>query len=109
MYRGGRGFEPRQARHFPSLDIETMYFVYILQSLKNGSYYIGYSNDVDRRLAEHNRGKAKATRYEVPFKLVYTETFTTSIEAKKREYFLKRQKSRKYIVGLILNSPPLAR
>ena len=80
---------------------ETMYYVYILQSQKNGSYYIGYSKDVDRRLAEHNRGKAKATRYEIPFKLVYTESFTTSIEAKRREHYLKKQKSRKYIADLI--------
>ena len=32
------------------------YFVYILQSHVDGSFYVGYSNDVDRRLAEHNAG-----------------------------------------------------
>lgn len=78
-----------------------MFWVYILESLKNGSYYVGYSEDVDGRLLKHNAGKVKATRYVRPLKIIHTEVYNTSTEARKREYYIKRQKSRKFIEELI--------
>jgi len=75
--------------------------VYVLQSLKNGRYYIGYSGNVERRLAEHNAGEVRATRYGLPWRLAHTEVCQDAREARKREYYLKSQKSRRYIEGLI--------
>jgi len=78
-----------------------MYSVYILQSERNGSYYVGYSEDVVRRLELHNAGKIKATRYRRPYRLVYQEIYQTETEARQREYYIKSQKSKKFIEGLI--------
>jgi putative endonuclease len=74
-----------------------MRFVYVLKSLRNSSYYVGYASDLDRRLKQHNEGLVKSTKYERPFEIVYRESFSTATEARKREAFLKRKKSRKYL------------
>jgi putative endonuclease len=78
-----------------------MYKVYILYSLSIDKYYIGYTNDLERRLTEHNRKKGKFTDIGIPWKLVYTETFELKNLAKDREQFLKAKKSRKFIEELI--------
>ena len=77
------------------------YFVYILQSKKNGSYYVGYTNDLNKRVAKHNLGGTASTRPYKPWKLVYFEEFSTKTEALKREKQIKKYKSRKYIENLI--------
>ena len=78
-----------------------MGFVYILQSENSGRFYIGSTDDIPRRLAERQRGKDKATRYRGPWKLVYSEQFTTLPEARRREYEIKQWKSSKMIRALI--------
>lgn len=65
------------------------YYVYILQSLKNQSFYIGYTSDLQKRLAQHNLGKNLATRPFTPYKLIFYEAFLNRIDAKKREEYLK--------------------
>lgn len=77
------------------------YYVYILKSLKNNSYYIGYALDIGRRLRQHNEGLVKATKYKRPFEVIYKEVFRSGTEARKREVFLKKKKSKKYIEWLI--------
>ncbi len=52
----------------------------------------------------HNAGKVKATRYLGPLEVVYTEVYNTATEARKREYYIKRQKSRRFIEDLMNNS-----
>ena len=59
-----------------------MFSVYILQSRKNGRYYIGCTKDVAQRLQQHNLGMTKSTRNLRPWRLVYSETFGTRIEAR---------------------------
>jgi putative endonuclease len=75
--------------------------VYVLRSLRNGRYYIGFARDVGSRLAEHNRGRVTATRYLVPWEIVFTEIHPDATSARRREYQIKRMKSRKYIEELI--------
>jgi putative endonuclease len=53
------------------------YFVYILQSLSDCSFYTGYTKDIDKRLGEHNAGKCIYTSRKIPWKIVYTEEFTS--------------------------------
>ena len=77
------------------------FVVYILQSQRNGRYYIGYAADVHARLDQHNSGLVKATRYLKPWALVYTEQFPDSTSARKREWNLKSMKSRIYLKSLI--------
>jgi putative endonuclease len=66
-----------------------MFYVYILQSIKDGQIYIGYSNNLRRRIEEHNSGKNKSTKYRKPFKLVYYEAYQSQVDAKNRETNLK--------------------
>ncbi|MFQ5924895.1 MAG: GIY-YIG nuclease family protein [Dehalococcoidia bacterium] len=78
-----------------------MYYVYILQSERNGSFYTGFTKDVEKRLSQHNEGKVKATKRVRPFKIVYSEAYQNATEARRREYYIKSQKSRKFIEQLI--------
>lgn len=66
-----------------------MYYVYILQSIKDKSLYIGYTTDLKKRFAEHNNGLSLATKYKRPYKLLFYEAFTNRIDAKHREVYLK--------------------
>lgn len=78
-----------------------MNYVYILESLKNGRYYIGSTNNLERRIKEHNTGKSRYTKLTKPFKIIYSESYNTRMGARKRELYLKKLKSKKYIDWLI--------
>ena len=66
-----------------------MYYVYILQSQKDRSFYIGYSTDLKRRIEAHKRGESLATKFKRPFGLIYYEAFINQKDAKNREEYLK--------------------
>lgn len=67
-----------------------MNYVYIVEC-KDGTYYTGWTNNLDKRLKDHNAGKgAKYTRARRPVSLVYHEEFRTKEEAMRREYAMKR-------------------
>jgi putative endonuclease len=74
---------------------------YILFSFKLNKYYVGSTPDIERRLKEHNRGKEKFTKTGLPWKLVYVEKFENLTEARGREHYIKKMKSRKFIENLI--------
>ena len=78
-----------------------MYVLYILYSERLDHYYVGYTNDLERRLSEHNRRKGKYTDRGIPWTLVYTEDYETKSDAEKREAYIKGRKSRLYIESLI--------
>ena len=78
-----------------------MYYVYILQSEQDASFYIGYTSNIERRLEEHNEGKSRYTSKKTPWKIVYSEAFEEKSDAIKRERFLKKQKSRTFYLRLI--------
>ncbi len=65
------------------------YFVYVIKSKKDGSFYTGISSDVDRRLIEHNRSDTKSTRSKIPWILVYVEACESRIIARQREKYWK--------------------
>ena len=75
--------------------------VYILQSLKNGRYYIGSTNNFERRFAEHSNGSVKATKNILPIKLIFKQEFTDIKTARQIEYRLKKKKSRVIIEKII--------
>ncbi|NLC49974.1 MAG: GIY-YIG nuclease family protein [Bacteroidales bacterium] len=78
-----------------------MYYTYIIQSQKNGRFYIGSCLEVDIRIERHNAGATPSTKYGRPWKLVYSESYQTNSEALKREREIKSKKSKKYIEFLI--------
>jgi len=57
--------------------------------LKDKKLYIGYTEDLQKRLKEHNQGKNKATKPFKPYKLIFYEAFLNRIDAKNRETYLK--------------------
>lgn len=69
-----------------------MYYVYLLQSLKNKRYYIGFTTNVRSRLNKHNSGGVKSTKGGRPWKLFLFESYPSKIEALKREREIKSYK-----------------
>ena len=80
-----------------------MFVVYILKSERDGCHYIGYTQNIQRRLDEHNTGKSVYTKRKMPWILVYCETHQTKSEAIKREKFLKAQRNVEFYRKLIEN------
>ena len=73
------------------------YYTYILESLRDGKYYIGFTSNLKRRLQEHSKGLNFSTKFRLPFKLVYFEGCLNEKDAKRREHYLKSTKGRKFI------------
>lgn len=68
---------------------DTDHYVYVVECA-DGSFYTGYTTDLDRRLAEHNAGDgAKYTRGRTPVELVHTERFRGQSAAMRREHEIK--------------------
>jgi putative endonuclease len=67
-----------------------MHHVYVLQSEKNQSLYIGMTTDIERRISEHNSGKVYFTSRYYPYNLLYYESYSTIELARERERQLKR-------------------
>jgi putative endonuclease len=66
------------------------YYVYIVESLQDGTFYKGYSEDPLKRLQQHNQGESKYTSGKMPWKLVYVEECASKTEALIRERNLKK-------------------
>ena len=77
------------------------YYVYIIQSEKDGRCYTGYAADLHLRLQRHNEGWSRSTKGYSPWKLVYSEAFESKSKALARERQLKSWKSRRAIEDLI--------
>jgi putative endonuclease len=69
------------------------YYVYILASQRNGTIYVGVTNDLSRRMTEHKTGIVPGfTRQYGVDQLVYFEEYASILEAREREYRMKRWK-----------------
>ena len=80
-----------------------MFYVYILKSKKDNSFYIGQTENLVTRIDFHNQGLSKYTSRKAPWNIVYYEEYKTRTEALKRERFLKKQRNRDFYERLILN------
>jgi len=78
-----------------------MFFVYIIYSQKLDRYYVGYTSDLDSRIAEHNTGISSYTSKAADWIMKYHEKFTSREEAMAIERIIKSKKSRRYIEYLI--------
>lgn len=76
-----------------------MFYTYVLESTKDSNLYIGYTNDLRKRIKEHNEGRVEATRGRNPLKLVYYEACLCEKDAVKREKYLKSGFGRKFLKG----------
>jgi putative endonuclease len=73
------------------------YYVYVLQSEKDGELYVGYTDDLKKRLNDHNKGRVPSTKNRTPLKLVYCEACLNQQDATKRENYLKTTWGRRFI------------
>ncbi|MCX6173359.1 MAG: GIY-YIG nuclease family protein [Ignavibacteriales bacterium] len=74
-----------------------MFTVYILLSEKDNKRYIGFTDDLDRRLIEHGLGKVKSTKNRRPLKLIYSEKYENKSDAMKREKYFKTHQGRNFL------------
>jgi putative endonuclease len=78
-------------------------YVYVLRSVKDGMFYVGFSKDLRRRLADHNRGLVSSTKRRAPLELVYWEGCLDQTDATRREKYLKSSWGKRYIKSRLRN------
>ncbi|HBI17619.1 MAG TPA: endonuclease [Candidatus Moranbacteria bacterium] len=76
-------------------------FVYILLSLKDGKTYVGSTDDLIKRLREHQRGLVKSTKNRLPIRLLLEMKFKTLEEARYMEKYYKSSAGRKKLKLLL--------
>jgi len=75
----------------------TYCYVYVLRSLKDKKFYVGFSKDLRKRLELHNNGLVRSTKARRPFELVYWEGCLNQADATRREKYLKSSWGKRYI------------
>lgn len=81
-----------------------MYYVYVLKSIKNGDIYIGHTEDLRKRLEDHNNGNSSATKHNKPWILIYYEAYKNKKDATKREVQLKNHRAKDDLKNQLFNS-----
>ncbi len=74
-----------------------MFYVYIIRSLKDGTFYKGYTSDYKKRFEEHNLGLSTYTSTKLPWEMFYVESHLSKNEAIIRERKLKRCNARYFL------------
>jgi putative endonuclease len=85
------------AREAFFVNASVMWYVYALKSLTSGKLYIGMTQNIERRLAEHNAGKSKFTSGHTPWILVYSENVNDTTAARTREKYLKSAAGKRFL------------
>jgi putative endonuclease len=80
-----------------------MYYTYILKSEKTDKLYIGQTENLERRLLEHNLNQSKSTRNKGPWKLIFKKEFESRSDAVKLELKLKSIKNKNYLLSNLIN------
>lgn len=78
-----------------------MFYTYVLKSKKDNDLYIGFTDNLKKRFAEHNRGLVDATKYRIPFILVYYEACLAEKKAIQREKYFKTGFGRRFLESRI--------
>ena len=66
-----------------------MYVVYVIQSQKDRQLYVGFTENMQQRIATHNKGSVPSTKSRRPWKLIYCECYTDKNDAMRREKYFK--------------------
>jgi putative endonuclease len=80
-----------------------MYYTYILYSKKINKFYTGQTQDIIRRLEEHNRGKTPFMASGCPWTIVYSIELPSRAEAMKLEKFIKKKGAERFLDNCNLN------
>lgn len=74
--------------------MQNFYYTYVLLSQKDNQFYIGFTNDLDRRLSEHQQGKNISTSKRLPVELIYFEGHRSKEDSMRRESYFKTTKGK---------------
>ena len=74
-----------------------IFYTYILKSEKSGKIYTGYTNNLRKRLVQHNQGESCYTKRDKPYSLIYYEACLNEDDARAREKYLKSGMGKRYI------------
>jgi len=83
--------------------IKYMFFVYVLQSLRDRKTYVGYTYELEQRLQKHNSGQVKSTKNRRPLRLLFTENFETEKEAKKENCIGKAEQAEENLENILID------
>lgn len=81
-----------------------MFYTYILKSEKTGRHYVGSCENLQLRLKRHNSGENKSTKAGMPWKIIYSETFSTRRDSYRREFQIKSFKGGEAFKKLIISN-----
>lgn len=84
--------------------MNNFYYVYVLLSMQDNRFYIGFTNDIERRIKEHNQGKNISTVKRLPVKLMYYEAHLSKEDALRRESYFKTTKRKTNIKQILKES-----
>jgi len=74
-----------------------MYYTYIIKSKKDGKIYTGSTQDLRKRLLQHNQGKSMYTKGKGPFEIIYYEACLIKEKSRSRELYLKSGMGKRYL------------
>jgi len=77
-----------------------MVYLYAIKSLQKKYRYVGITDNLERRIRQHNSGYNKNTKAFAPFEIILIEHYKDYLEARKREKFLKSGQGRKFLDSL---------
>ena len=80
------------------------YFTYILLSLSDRKFYIGYTENVFKRLEQHNNGENQSTKARIPFELIYFEAHRSKKDAIRRESYFKTTSGKRTLQKVLRES-----
>lgn len=75
----------------------TMHYTYVLQSQEDSRFYTGCTNDLKKRVLDHNSGRVRCTAHRLPLELIYYEACLNRDDAFRRERFLKTGKGKRFL------------
>lgn len=79
------------------------FYTYILQSMKDHQQYVGYTEDLRKRVEEHRKGTVFSTKPRLPIELIYYEACLNQADAKQREKYLKTTAGRRFLAKRLRN------
>jgi len=81
-----------------------MFYTYVLLSLKDKNFYIGFTRNVEKRFEEHQSGAIQSTKGRRPYILVFYEMHQSKLDAFRRERYFKTTKGKKTLRQMLRNS-----
>jgi putative endonuclease len=85
------------------MDLNDMFYVYVLKSKKDNNLYTGFTGNLKERFKQHNAKRCLSTKQRAPFDLIYYEACLNKRDAEAREKYLKSGMGKRYIKNRLTN------